>query len=335
LLYFQIKHLTNEISDEKLKDLLNKTLKLWNSNEGRKLRKEARIVYYCHKGFLNRLSVITWYFGDGVCPHDKSLDIGIAMSIHDYVLNYINNYLSKLYNVHRVFSGSGLSQIKYIVCPAKKYVIEDIISYAKRIPKILYPRKLRKLINVHSHVNPCISMKKNTEIELYGIRLTLKKREVGRGYVLCRSSTSIDRLIEIKKVLEENGVNSSIHKSGSNNYELYIPVEETKRILKQIGLEYLIESNKLPKIQEITSILSKYKFKWNVRIEAGVNGSGYRYQSECVEFELENSGVASMLAEELNHIGISTRRKKGSRKVLICRGEHRELIKKALVKAIP
>ncbi len=270
-----------------------------------------------------------------VCPHDKSLDIGIAMSIHDYVLNYINNYLSKLYNVHRVFSGSGLSQIKYIVCPAKKYVIEDIISYAKRIPKILYPRKLRKLMNVHSHVNPCVSMKKNTEIELYGIRLTLKKREVGRGYVLCRSSTDIGRLIEIKEILEENGVNSLIHKSGSNNYELYIPVEETKRILKQIGLEYLIESSKLPEIQEITNILSKYESKWNVKIEAGVNGSGYRYQSECIEFELENSGIASMLAEELNHIGISTRHKKGSRKVLICRGEHRELIKKALVKAVP
>jgi len=300
-----------------------------------KVRKGVRFVWYAVNGLFGRGSVFGWFVGDGVLGHvgRGSFDVGFSFVVDDAVKAFMSDFLCRLYGCGGgFFGGSGARGSEhYVVCPVKAVVISDIISIAKSWPGYALVDRVRELLDAVNYSTPCLGYRRHPVINVLGHELVLRKHNMGRGWYLTKVSSDKELIENIANDLRVAGFNVSV-REGRHGFELYVPIEDTKRILRMLGLyeKFYGEPRRLPSIDEVVKVLSSFSIKrWHVHVGKGRNSRGYEYEETCLLISLGNSGAAIKLKEALVNIGIKVRKTVWGT-VIICSPEDRELTIKAL-----
>ncbi|MDT7864078.1 MAG: hypothetical protein RQ877_06695 [Vulcanisaeta sp.] len=300
-----------------------------------RVKKGVRFVWYAVNGLFGRGSVFGWFVGDGVLGHvgRGSFDVGFSFVVDDVVKAFMSDFLCRLYGCGGgFFGGSGARGSEhYVVCPVKAVVISDIISIAKSWPGYALVDRVRELLDAVNYSTPCLGYRRHPVINVLGHELVLRKHNMGRGWYLTKVSSDKELIENIANDLRVAGFDVSV-REGRHGFELYVPIEDTKRILRMLGLyeKFYGEPRRLPSIDEVTKVLSSFPIKrWHVHVGKGRNSRGYEYEETCLLISLGNSGAAIKLKEALVNIGIKVRKTVWGT-VIICSPEDRELIIKAL-----
>jgi len=300
-----------------------------------KVRKGVRFVWYAVNGLFGRGSVFGWFVGDGVLGHvgRGSFDVGFSFVVDDAVKAFMSDFLCRLYGCGGgFFGGSGARGSEhYVVCPVKAVVISDIISIAKSWPGYALVDRVRELLDAVNYSTPCLGYRRHPVINVLGHELVLRKHNMGRGWYLTKVSSDKELIENIASDLRVAGFNVSV-REGGHGFELYVPIEDTKKILRMLGLyeRFYGEPRRLPSVDEVVKVLSSFSIKrWHVHVGKGRNSRGYEYEETCLLISLGNSGAAIKLKEALVNIGIKVRKTVWGT-VIICSPEDRELTIKAL-----
>jgi len=300
-----------------------------------KVRKGVRFVWYAVNGLFGRGSVFGWFVGDGVLGHvgRGSFDVGFSFVVDDVVRAFMSDFLCRLYGCGgRFFGGSGARGSEhYVVCPVKAVVINDIISIAKSWPGYALVDRVRELLDAVNYSTPCLGYRRHPVINVLGHELILRKHNMGRGWYLTKVSSDKELIGNIANDLRVAGFDVSV-REGRHGFELYVPIEGTKRILRMLGLyeKFYGEPRRLPSIDEVTKVLSSFPIKrWHVHVSKERNSRGYEYEETCLLISLGNSEAATKLREVLASVGIRVRKVVWGT-VIICNPEDRELVVKAL-----
>jgi hypothetical protein len=300
-----------------------------------RVKKGVRFVWYAVNGLFGRGSVFGWFVGDGVLGHvgRGSFDVGFSFVVDDVVKAFMSDFLCRLYGCGgRFFGGSGARGSEhYVVCPVKAVVISDIISIAKSWPGYALVDRVRELLDAVNYSTPCLGYRRHPVINVLGHELILRKHNMGRGWYLTKVSSDKELIENIANDLRVAGFDVSV-REGRHGFELYVPIEGTKRILRMLGLyeKFYGEPRRLPSIDEVTKVLSSFPIKrWHVHVGKGRNSRGYEYEETCLLISLGNSEAATKLREVLASVGIRVRKVVWGT-VIICNPEDRELVVKAL-----
>ncbi|KUO80217.1 MAG: hypothetical protein AT718_01125 [Vulcanisaeta sp. JCHS_4] len=300
-----------------------------------KVRKGVRFVWYAVNGLFGRGSVFGWFVGDGVLGHvgRGSFDVGFSFVVDDVVKVFMSDFLCRLYGCGgRFFGGSGARGSEhYVVCPVKAVVINDIISIAKSWPGYALVDRVRELLDAVNYSTPCLGYRRHPVINVFGHELVLRKHNMGRGWYLTKVSSDKELIENIADDLRVAGFDVSV-REGRHGFELYVPIEDTKKILRMLGLyeRFYGEPRRLPSVDEVVKVLSSFSIKrWHVHVGKGRNSRGYEYEETCLLISLGNSEAATKLREVLASVGIRVRKVVWGT-VIICNPEDRELVVKAL-----
>jgi len=324
------------INNSSIPDYLRSWLILAVNNWGSvKVKKGVRFVWYAVNGLFGRDSVFGWFVGDGVLGHvgRGSFDVGFSFVVDDVVKVFMDDFLCRLYGCGgRFFGGSGARGSEhYVVCPVKAVVISDIISVAKSWPGYALVDRVRELLDAVNYSTPCLGYRRHPVINVFGHELVLRKHNMGRGWYLTKVSSDKELIGNIANDLRVAGFDVSV-REGRHGFELYVPIEDTKRILRMLGLyeKFYGEPRRLPSIDEVTKVLSNFPIKkWHVHVGKERNSRGYEYEETCLLISLGNSEAAAKLREVLVSVGIRVRKVVWGT-VIICNPEDRELVVKAL-----
>jgi len=300
-----------------------------------KVKKGVRFVWYAVNGLLGRGSMFGWFTGDGVLGHvDRGgFDVGFSFVVDDAVKTFMDDFLCRLYNYGgRFFSGSVARDSEhYVVCPVKAAVINDIVSVASSWPEYALVDRVRELLEAVKYSTPCLSYRRYPVVNVLGHELILRKHNMGRGWYLTKVSSDRGLIEGIANDLRAAGFNINV-KEVDNGLELYVPIEDTRRILRMLGLyeKFYGEPRKLPGIDEVIKVLSNFHIrKWHVHVGRERNSRGYEYEETCLLISLRNSEAAAKLKEALTNMGIRVRKVVWGT-VVICNPEDRELVTRAL-----
>jgi len=322
------------INNSSIPDYLRSWLISAVNNWGR-VKKGVRFVWYAVNGLFGRGSVFGWFVGDGVLGHvgRGSFDVGFSFVVDDVVKVFMSDFLCRLYGCGGgFFGGSGARGSEhYVVCPVKAVVISDIISVAKSWPGYALVDRVRELLDAVNYSTPCLGYRRHPVINVFGHELILRKHNMGRGWYLTKVSSDKELIENIANDLRVAGFDVSV-REGRHGFELYVPIEGTKRILRMLGLyeKFYGEPRRLPSIDEVTKVLSSFPIKrWHVHVGKGRNSRGYEYEETCLLISLGNSEAATKLREVLASVGIRVRKVVWGT-VIICSPEDRELVVKAL-----
>jgi hypothetical protein len=276
-----------------------------------------------------------WFTGDGVLGHvDRGgFDVGFSFVVDDAVKTFMDNFLCRLYNCSgRFFSGSVARDSEhYVACPVKAAVINDIVSVASSWPEYALVDRVRELLEAVKYSTPCLSYRRYPVVNVLGHELILRKHNMGRGWYLTKVSNDRELIEGIANDLRAAGFNINVREV-DNGLELYVPIEDTKRILRMLGLyeKFYGEPRKLPGIDEAIKVLSNFHIrKWHVHVGRERNSRGYEYEETCLLISLGNSEAAAKLKEALTNMGIRVRKVVWGT-VVICNPEDRGLVTRAL-----
>lgn len=347
--HIMIKH-TGELSDftvnvDKVKLLINNSsisdyLRSWlvsvvDDWGNVKVKKGVRFVWYAVNGLLGRGSMFGWFTGDGVLGHVDmgGFNIGFSFVVDDAVKTFMDNFLCRLYNCGGKFFGgsSAKNSEHYVVCPVKAAVINDIVSVASSWPEYALVDRVRELLEAVNYSTPCLSYRRYPVVNVLGHELILRKHNMGRGWYLTKVSNDRELIEGIANDLRAAGFNINVREV-DNGLELYVPIEDTRRILRMLGLyeKFYGEPRKLPGIDEVIKVLSNFPIrKWHVHVGKERNSRGYEYEETCLLVSLGNSEAAAKLKEALTNMGIRVRKVVWGT-VVICNPEDRELVMRAL-----
>jgi hypothetical protein len=315
-----------------LRSWLTSTVSNWDNV---KIKKGVRFVWYAVNGLLGRGSMFGWFTGDGVLGHVDmgGFDVGFSFVVDDAVKTFMDNFLCRLYNCGGKFFGgsSAKNSEHYVVCPVKAAVINDIVSVASSWPEYALVDRVRELLEAVKYSTPCLSYRRYPVVSVLGHELILRKHNMGRGWYLTKVSSDRGLIEGIANDLRAAGFNVNVREV-DNGLELYVPIEDTRRILRMLGLyeKFYGEPRKLPGIDEVIKVLSNFPIrKWHVHVGKERNSRGYEYEETCLSISLGNSEAAAKLKEALTNMGIRVRKVVWGT-VVICNPEDRELMIKAL-----
>lgn len=311
-----------------LKDALNN----WDSI---KVRKQVRFIYYAINGLLGKASLFGWFAGDGVLGHvgRGSFDIGFSFVVDEPVRRFMDEFLCGVYGCSgRFFGGSSARDSEhYVTCPVKALVIGDIVGLANAWPAYGLTERVTKLVEAARYSTPCLTYAKYPIINVLGHELILRKHNMGRGWYLAKSTSDEGLAMAIFNDLRAAGFGVTLSRR-DGEFEIYVPIEDTKRILRMLGLyeRFYGEPRRLPSIDEVINVLRRYSIRrWHVYTARARNGRGYEYTETCLLISLGNSEAAKGLRDELTKLGIKVRKVVWGT-VIICNPEDRELLIKAL-----
>ena len=324
------------LNDPKTPDYLTPWLKNainnWNNI---KVKKQVRFIYYAINGLLGRASLFGWFAGDGVLGHvgRGSFDIGFSFVVDEPVRRFMDEFLCGVYGCFgRFFGGSSARGSEhYVVCPVKALVISDIVGLANAWPTYGLTERVTKLVEAAKYSTPCMTYAKYPVINVLGHELILRKHNMGRGWYLARSTSDEGLAMAIFNDLRAAGFGVTLNRRG-NEFEIYVPIEDTKRILRMLGLyeRFYGEPRRLPSIDEAINVLRRYSIsRWHVHTVRARNGRGYEYTETCLLISLGNSEAAKGLRDELTRLGVKVRKVVWGT-VIICNPEDRELLINAL-----
>ncbi|MGC8570393.1 MAG: hypothetical protein ACP5L1_03585 [Caldivirga sp.] len=333
----QIKSMPLSNVPEYLRQWLNNSLS--GGGLSKRLKKQLRIIYYMVNGFITRDSVFTWFMGDGVLGHvgRGSFDVGFSFVVDPLVRAFMDSYLCGLYGCSGRFFGSSVAggSEHYVVCPVKALVINDVVSWVSRWPKYGLTGRVVKLVDAAKYSTPCLTYAKYPIINILGHDLILRKHNVGRGWYLSKATSDEKSAMSILSDLKNAGFNVNVNKHG-NMLVLYVPIEDTRRVLRMIGLyERFYGSRVLPSLDDVVKVLGGFRVRgWHVHVARGRNGRGYEYAEACLLISLGDSLMARGLRDELTGLGVRVRKVVWGT-VIVCSPEDRELLMRALTLLVP